>query len=157
MTNRHRALTASLSSLVASIAVVGGLLSTTLLGTTVLATSACGSAKGDPAILNVDPRAGATIGEQPVKILGTNFRTDIGYTVYFGTKRAGSVTILDPQTLLAVTPQVDEPGPVDITIRADNGPAWRISKAFRYENMGGSVVEGLGEHTGPSSAKKQNY
>lgn len=62
MTNRHRALTASLSSLVASIAVVGGLLSTTLLGTTVLATSACGSAKGDPAILNVDPRAGATIG-----------------------------------------------------------------------------------------------
>lgn len=149
MTNRHRALAASLSGLVASITLLTGMLATTAMG--------CGSAAGEPAILNVDPRAGATLGEQPVKILGQNFRTDIGYTVYFGTKRAGSVTILNPETLLAMTPQVDNPGPVDITIRADNGPAWRISKAFRYENMGGNIVEGLGEHTGPSSAKKQNY
>lgn len=149
MTNRHRALAASLSGLVASITLLTGMLATTAMG--------CGSAAGEPAILNVDPRAGATLGEQPVKILGQNFRTDIGYTVYFGTKRAGSVTILNPETLLAMTPQVDNPGPVDITIRADNGPAWRISKAFRYENMAGNIVEGLGEHTGPSSAKKQNY
>ncbi len=149
MTNRHRALTASLSGLVASIALLGGMLATTAMG--------CGGGGGETAILNVDPRVGATLGEQPIKILGQNFRTDSGYTIYFGTKRAGSVTILNPETLLAVTPQVDDPGPVDITIRADNGPAWRISKAFRYENMAGSVVEGLGEHAGPGSAKKQNY
>jgi hypothetical protein len=149
MTNRHRALAASLSGLVASIALLTGVLATSAMG--------CGSSQGETVLLNVDPRAGATLGEQPVKLLGQNFRTDIGYTVYFGTKRAGSVTILNPETLLAMTPQVDDPGPVDITIRADNGPAWRITKAFRYENMGGSVVEGLGEHAGPSSAKKQNY
>lgn len=149
MTNRHRALTASLSGLVTSIALLAGMLATSAMG--------CGGGGGETAILNVDPRVGATIGEQPIKILGQNFRTDIGYTIYFGTKRAGSVTILNPETLLAVTPQVDDPGPVDITIRADNGPAWRISKAFRYENMAGSVVEGLGEHTGPGNAKKQNY
>jgi len=149
MTNRHRARTASLSGLIATIALLTGVLATTAVG--------CGEGGGETAILNVDPRAGATLGDQPVKILGANFRTDIGYTVYFGTKRAETVTIIDPQTLVAVTPQVDEAGAVDITIRADNGPAWRISKAFRYEDMSGSVVEGLGEQAGPGNAKKQNY
>lgn len=151
MTNRHRALAASLSGLVATLALVGGFLATTLTS------AGCGSGGTETAILNVDPRAGATLGDQPIKILGQNFRSDIGYTVYFGSKRAENVTLVDPQTLLAVSPQVDDPGPVDITIRADNGPAWRISKAFRYEDMSGSVVEGIGEHTGPGSAKKQNY
>ncbi len=149
MTHRHRALTASVSGLVASLAIAGGAVAASTAG--------CGASEGDTVILNVDPRAGATIGDQPIKILGQHFRNDIGYTVYFGSKRAGNVTILNPETLLAVSPQVDAPGPVDITIRADNGPAWRISKAFKYEDMGGSVVEGLGEQTGPNSAKKQNY
>ena len=149
MTHRHRALTASVSGLVASLAIAGGAVAASTAG--------CGASEGDTVILNVDPRAGATVGDQPIKILGQHFRNDIGYTVYFGSKRAGNVTILNPETLLAVSPQVDAPGPVDITIRADNGPAWRISKAFKYEDMGGSVVEGLGEQTGPNSAKKQNY
>jgi hypothetical protein len=149
MTHRRRALTASLSGLVASLALAGGLLVTGAAG--------CGSSEGETVILNVDPRAGATIGDQPIKIVGQNFRVGTGYAVYFGSKRANSVMILNPETLLAMSPQVDAPGPVDITIRADNGPAWKISKAFRYEDMGGSVVEGLGEQTGPNSAKKQNY
>ena len=149
MTHRHRALTASVSGLVASLAIAGGAVAASTAG--------CGASEGETVILNVDPRAGATIGDQPIKILGQHFRNDIGYTVYFGSKRAGNVTILNPETLLAVSPQVDAPGPVDITIRADNGPAWRISKAFKYEDMGGSVVEGLGEQTGPNSAKKQYY
>ena len=45
----------------------------------------------DMVILDVNPRVGATQGEQPVQILGQNFRQDIGYTVYFGTKKAGQV------------------------------------------------------------------
>lgn len=113
----------------------------------------CGEEGGDMAIADVQPRSGATAGEQPVKISGANFRTDIGYTVYFGNKKAGSVTILDPETLLVTTPQREEPGPVDVTIRADNGPAFKIAQAFRYEDMGGSVVEGLG---GGAAGKKGN-
>jgi hypothetical protein len=123
-----------------------------------LGVAACGSAKGgETRILDVDPRVGATVGQQPVKILGENFRTDIGYSVYFGSKRAQSVTILDPQTLLVMTPQADEPKVVDLMIRADDGPAWRIEAGYKFEEMGGSVVEGLGTTGGPSKATKQQY
>ena len=117
-------------------------------------TSGCGDEGGDMSIGDVQPRAGATQGEQPVKISGANFRTDIGYTVYFGNKKATSVTILDPETILVTTPQRDEPGEVDVTIRADNGPAFKIANGYRYEDMGGGVVENIGE--GAGSAEKGN-
>jgi hypothetical protein len=122
-----------------------------------LSAVACGGPKGETRILDIDPRVGATVGQQPVKILGENFRTDIGYTVYFGSKRAQSVTILDPETLLVMTPQVDEPKVVDVMVRADDGPAWRIEAGYKFEEMGGSVVEGLGSTSGPTKAIKQRY
>lgn len=122
------------------------------LGTLLGGAVACGDEGGDMGITDVQPRAGATQGEQPVKIVGNNFRTDIGYTVHFGNKKAGSVTILDPETLLVTTPQREDPGTVDITIRADHGPAFKVADAYTYEDMGGGVVEGLGQ--GATSTKK---
>jgi hypothetical protein len=104
------------------------------LALTVCACLGCGDEGGEMAINNVDPRAGHLAGEEPVKIIGENFRTDIGYTVYFGTKRATSVTILDPSTILVTTPMVDDPATVDITLTADNGPAFRIAQAFSFED-----------------------
>jgi len=120
-----------------------------LLGTA-LATQAC-DAGGEMGILDVDPKVGHTQGDQPVKIVGKNLRQDIGYTVYFGTRKSKQVTILDPQTLLVSTPSNNDPGSVDITIRADNGGAWRVKEGFKFEDMGGSVVEGLGND--PAGAK----
>lgn len=109
---------------------------------------ACGDEEGgDLEILNIDPRAGATAGEQPIRITGTNFRRDIGYTVYFGTKASQRSTILDDNTLLVATPQADDPGPVDVIVVADNGPAFRIRQAFQYEEMGGNVMENVGSAT----------
>lgn len=106
---------------------------------------ACGeSAGGDLEILNIDPRAGATAGEQPIRIIGNNFRRDISYTVYFGTKASQRSTILDDHTLLVATPTVDEAGPVDVIVAADNGPAFRIREGFRFEEMGGNVMENVG-------------
>lgn len=132
--------------------VTGALLA---LGTLTAGTAmGCGESGGTMGVTDVQPRAGATQGDQPVKISGQNFRTDIGYTVYFGNKKSESVTILDPETILVTSPQRDEPGEVDITIRADNGPAFRIAQAYRYEDMSGSVVEGLG--AGAAGAKKGN-
>ncbi len=96
------------------------------------------------AILDIDPKVGHTQGEQYVKIVGKNFRQDIGYTVYFGTKKSGQVTIVDPETLLATTPTGIKVGTVDVMIRADDGNAFRIPQGFKFEDMGGSVVEGLG-------------
>jgi hypothetical protein len=83
--------------------------------------------------------------QTPIKILGSNFRTDIGYTVDFGAHRATKVTIADPSTLVVMTPPAEEASQVDIAIRGDDGLAVRIPQGFRYENMGGNVVEQLGE------------
>lgn len=110
-----------------------------------LGAGACDKAGGEAAILDLDPKVGATQGDQPVKVIGENFRQDIGYTVYFGTQKAGSLTIFDPQTLLVTTPSGVQPGTVDVMIRADDGNAWRLPKAFEFKDMGGSVVEGMGQ------------
>jgi hypothetical protein len=102
---------------------------------------------GNVAILDIDPKVGHTQGDQYVKILGKNFRQDIGYTVYFGTKKSAQVTIVDPETLLATTPAGAKAGQVDVMIRSDDGNAFRIPQIFKFEDMGGSVVEGLGTGT----------
>ncbi len=114
----------------------------------------CDKAGGDVQINSIDPTSGALQGEQPVRVEGKNFRTDIGYTVYFGNQRANQVTILDDKTLLVVSPSADAAGPVDITIRADDGAAFRIAKAFKYEDMAGNVVEQFG--AAPKKGKKGN-
>lgn len=101
--------------------------------------------EGEVQILSIDPAAGAMQGEQPIRIGGRHFRSDIGYTVYFGSQKAGSVTILNENELMATTPPGTEPGAVDVTIRADDGPAFRIAGGFRYENVGGNVMEQVGE------------
>lgn len=85
------------------------------------------------AILDVQPRNGPTQGEQPVRIIGKNFRQDIGYTVYFGNKKAQELTLQDPETIVVTTPPAMPAGPVDIMIRADNGNAFKITQAFRFE------------------------
>lgn len=110
-------------------------------------------AGGEMAILDLDPKVGHTQGDQYVKILGKNFRQDIGYTVYFGSKKSKQVTILNPETILVSTPTGMDVGSVDIMIRADDGNAWRISDGFKFEDMGGSVVESLGSGASGDKAK----
>ena len=116
-----------------------------LAGAVLLAYGAACDGGGTSKILDIDPRVGHTKGEQPVKIVGQNFRSDIGYTIFFGTRKAGSVTMFDPETLVATTPSHVDPGDVDITIRADDGGAWRIPAGFKFEKMAGSVVGRMGE------------
>ena len=117
---------------------------------------ACESGGGDMVILDVTPRVGATQGEQPVLIQGQNFRQDIGYTIYFGTKKTNSVTIRDPETIQVTTPTGMPEGPVDIMIRADDGNAFKIAAAYEFKNMGGSVVEGLGGPATGGAKEKGN-
>jgi hypothetical protein len=129
---------------------------TVFVGMTVIAAAVlaagCDSG-GEMVILDINPKVGHTQGEQPVRILGKNFRQDIGYTIYFGTKKTSSVTIRDPETMEVVTPSGMDKGKVDIMIRADDGNAFRIVQAFSFEDMGGNVVEGLGA---PGAAPKQD-
>jgi hypothetical protein len=102
-------------------------------------------------ITGINPPAGHIAGDQTIEIQGQNFRTDIGYTVYFGEAKAKAVTIRSKEALAVTTPS-GTAGPVDITIRADDGNAFKLKQAFRYEDMGGSVVEGLGK-TGEGKKK----
>ncbi|GAB4195780.1 MAG: hypothetical protein OHK0013_02350 [Sandaracinaceae bacterium] len=111
-----------------------------------------GEPTGPMAVWDVQPRSGATAGEQPVQIHGENFRQDIGYAVYFGALRATAVTILDTSTLLVVTPQ-HEAGPVDIVVAAENGPAFRIQQGFTFNDQGGNVMEQVGQPGGPGAER----
>ena len=95
----------------------------------------------------MEPRNGAMQTQTPTKITGRNFRTDIGYSVFFGTQESPQVVIIDQQTLLVMAPQVDDAGSVDVTVRADDGQAFRIVDAFEYQDAGGNVVEQLGGAT----------
>ena len=124
---------------------VGTALSAALFATGL---AACGGeAGGELEITNLDPRAGATAGDQTVRILGNNFRSDISYTVYFGTKRVERSTLMDEHTLLVATPSADDGGSVDVIVQADNGAAFRIVNGFEYAEMGGNVMENVGSTT----------
>ncbi|MBK8171893.1 MAG: IPT/TIG domain-containing protein [Sandaracinaceae bacterium] len=107
---------------------------------------------GDTRISDIAPRVGSTGGDQQVRITGHNFRLDVGYTVYFGNKRAPQVVVQNDEALIMTTPSVDEPGPVDIHIRADDGHAWKIAHAFVFNTPGVTAEQG-----GAGAAVKQNY
>jgi hypothetical protein len=106
-----------------------------------LALAACEEG-GEMAILDVQPRKGHTQGDQPVRIIGKNFRQDIGYTVYFGTKKAQALALRDPETIEVTTPNSMTPGTVDIMVRADNGNAFKISQVFSFEQAGPAPAPG---------------
>jgi hypothetical protein len=102
---------------------------------------------GEMMILDLEPKKGHTNGEQPVRIIGKNFRQDIGYTIYFGNKKAPSIALRNPETIDVTTPTGMSPGPVDISVRADDGNAFKIVQAFTFEEM---------QQAGPSEEKKGN-
>lgn len=104
----------------------------------------------------VSPKTGHLAGDQTVQIQGKNFRTDIGYAVYFGQARAKSVTIGGGDSLVVTTPAGSQ-GTVDVTVRVDDGRSFVLKQGFRYEDMGGSVVEGLGESAAPKNKGNLAY
>ena len=104
----------------------------------------CEDEGGELEIHDINPRSGATTGDQNIRIIGQNFRQDVGYTIYFGPNRASRATLLDTQTLLVSSPQVDEPQSVDVVVISDNGPAFRVTDGFSYVNQGGNVMEQIG-------------
>jgi len=116
----------------------------------------CEETKGDTKVRDIDPKVGHTQGEQPVRIIGDNFRQDIGYAVYFGTRKAGSVTILGPNTLLVTTPNRVEVGKVDVLVQTDTGITFKLPQAFEFKDMGGNVIGGIGESVETKKEEKGN-
>lgn len=135
-----------------SVAIVKQATRAALIVSSLMFFSGCESG-GEMVILDIDPKVGHTQGDQVVRILGKNFRQDIGYTIFFGTKKTNSVTIRDPETIEVTTPTRAEQGTVDIMIRADDGNAFRVVQAFTFKEMDGNVVQGLGA---PGEAPKED-
>lgn len=117
-----------------------------------LALAGCGDESGPMDVYNLEPRHGQTAGEQAVRITGANFRQDIGYAVYFGSERAGQVTIMDTNTLLVATPQHDL-GQVDVVVASEAGPAFRLHDAFNFDDTGGTTSD----HGGSSQGGAERY
>jgi len=116
----------------------------------------CEETKGETTVRDIDPKVGHTQGEQPVKIIGDNFRQDIGYSVYFGSRKAGNVTILGGNTLLVTTPNRVEVGKVDVLIQTDTGITFKLPQAFEFKEMGGNVVGGFGKSVEVKKEEKGN-
>jgi hypothetical protein len=116
----------------------------------VLAATGCETST-EMAVTGINPRTGHIAGDQTVEIQGKNFRPDISYGVYFGKAKAANVTIKSKESLIVTSPS-GQPGAVDVTVRPDNGQGFLLKQAFTYEDMGGSVVEGIGK---PSEQKNR--
>lgn len=109
----------------------------------VLLAPACGD--GTTAVERLHPTAGRLEGDVDVEIVGRNFRQDIGYTVYFGVRRAKQIVIRDEGTIIATTPEHRAEEPVDVRIIADDGHSWLIRNGFRYVSESVNIIEQLGE------------
>jgi len=111
-----------------------------IIGAVVLL-AGCDKPRGDMAFQQLDPDFGGLQGGKTVRVVGQNLRLDIGYAVYFGRQRSPQVSIQNEKALLAVTPRRFEPGPVDVTIRADNGSVFVVNNGFEYINQAGNLLE----------------
>lgn len=133
-----------------------GLLSLFALSLLSFGSAACGG--GDElSIRSVEPQSGRLQGDERVTIRGNNFRTDLGYTVYFGPNRSRRVAVQDAKTLVAFSPRGNEAGPVDIAVRGDDGVTLMIRGGFVYEGSEtpqatpqAATQDGAGSETGSS-------
>jgi len=117
---------------------LGGILGVIIGAALVL--GACEKPRDEMAFTEVDPDFGGLQGGKTVRIVGQSVRLDIGYAVYFGDHQSPQVSIQSSQALLAVTPRRASPGPVDVTIRADNGSVFVIKQGFEYINQAGNLL-----------------
>jgi hypothetical protein len=122
-----------------------------------LALAGCGGGEDVPlAIWDLQPRLGDPMGQQRVNITGVGFRPDIGYTVYFGANRCERTTIADSNTLMVATPEGEDGQTVDVIVVADDGPAFRIERAFTYqEGATGQPGAGGGEGHGGGEGERR--
>lgn len=108
---------------------------------TVVALSACRKPTAEMVFEKLDPDFGGLQGGKSVRIMGDHIRLDIGYSVLFGKEISPQVAIASEKALVAVTPRATTPGPVDVTVRADDGSVFRIKQGFEYVNQGGNLLQ----------------
>jgi hypothetical protein len=90
--------------------------------------------------LTVAPRKGGQVGGQAVRIEGEGFVGRGPVSVYFGVRAAKAVVIESPWRITVLTPQTEEPGWVDVTLRFGDGTELSLPQAYSYEEQPGVVL-----------------
>ena len=101
--------------------------------TTAAGTSAVGPADHFsyiPAVTGVSPAIGPATGGTAVEVKGAGL--DEATAVRFGSVPAKSFTVNSPSSITAVSPQVELPGPLDVTVTGATGTSALIHDRFRY-------------------------
>lgn len=96
-------------------------------------------------VRKVSPPVGVIAGGEPIEILGSGFSTDMGITVYFGTRKADTVSISGPEKLTVVSPSADGAGKVDVLVITDSGIELRMKDAFNYVEKSNMDIRDLGK------------
>jgi IPT/TIG domain len=90
--------------------------------------------------LAVAPARGGQAGGQVVRIEGEGFLDHGPVSVYFGVRAAKAVVIESPWRITVLTPQTEEPGSVDVTLRFGDGTELQLPQAYTYDEQPGVVL-----------------
>ena len=102
-----------------------------------------------PPALRVTPDSGSRTGGLPVRISGAQTGEDgepavlTGHgplTLYFGNRAAVGVVIEGDYLIRATTPKRGAAGPVDVSLRFEDGVAFTINDGFEYQEHSGLVL-----------------
>jgi len=91
--------------------------------------------------LSLAPVRGGQAGGQPVRIEGEGFLGRGPLSVYFGVRAAKAVVIESPSLVTVLTPQTEEPGIVDVTLRFGDGTEAVLPQAYTYDEQPGVVLQ----------------
>ena len=100
-----------------------------------LTTMACGSSSP-----RVVPEKGGQAGGEAVRVEGEGFVGHGPPVVYFGARAAKAIVVESDRLLTVVTPQVDEPGTVDVSAHFLDGTVIEVPGAYTYEAGEGVVL-----------------
>lgn len=90
--------------------------------------------------LQLGPERGGQAGGDAVQIHGEDFTGHGPVAVYFGPRAAKAIVIASPWLITVLTPQSDEAGSVDVTLRFGDGDERVLEGAFSYEDQPGIVL-----------------
>jgi hypothetical protein len=80
----------------------------------------------------VTPTAGRGSGGEPLRIVGSGFRSHGAPVVYVGPKAAKGVVVESDELITVLTPEADGPGVVDVSVRFPDGEVVDYPAAFTY-------------------------
>ena len=90
--------------------------------------------------LSLAPARGGQAGGQAIRIEGEGFLGRGPLSVYFGPRAAKAVVIESPWLVTVLTPQSEEPGTVDVTLRFGDGTEAVLPQAYTYDAQPGVVL-----------------